>query len=193
LVSTNILNFLVYQIFWPIFFSMSKPNVFNGSGADLTFASKFSTMLLASHNLIRWAILFFGVWTVIQAFTGLRSKRALSPNDNRASLLFMIFCDIQLLIGLVLYYNNGHFENLTTGMGNVMKNASMRFFSVEHAFTMILAWVLVHVGRTAVKKADPEQKHKRMLLFFGLALLLILISIPWPFRPGIGKPLFPMF
>jgi hypothetical protein len=150
-------------------------------------------MLLASHNLIRWSILLFGFWTVIQAFSGLRSKRSFSSNDNRASLLFMIFCDIQLLIGLILYYYNGHLENLTNGMGNVMKNAYMRFYSVEHAFTMILAWVLVHVGRNAVKKAAPEHKHKRMLLFFGLALLLILISIPWPFRPGIGKPMLPSF
>jgi hypothetical protein len=149
-------------------------------------------MLLASHNLLRWAVLLFGFWTVIQAFTGLRSKRSFSSNDNRASLLFMIFCDIQLLLGLMLYINNGHFENLRNGMGEVMKNAAMRFYSVEHAFTMILAWVLVHVGRTAVKKAAPENKHKRMLLFFGLGLLLILISIPWPFRPIIGRQLFPM-
>ena len=193
MVSTNILNYLVCQIFWPIFFRNAGLTKFKSSAADLTFATKFCIMLLAIHNLIRWAILLFGVWTVFQAFTGLRTKRAFSSTDNRTSLLFMIFCDIQLLIGLIIYYNNGHFENLTNGMGNVMKNAYMRFYSVEHAFTMILAWVLVHVGRNAVKKAAPEHKHKRMLLFFGLALLLILISIPWPFRPGIGKPLFPLF
>jgi hypothetical protein len=150
-------------------------------------------ILLPIHNLMRWAVLIFGVATVFLAFTGLRSKRAFSSTDNRFSLLFMIFCDVQLLIGLVLYYYNGWWENIQKGMGDIMKNGSMRFVAVEHAFTMILAWVLVHVGRTAVKKAAPENKHKKMLLYFGLALLLILISIPWPFRANIGKPLLRMF
>jgi hypothetical protein len=142
------------------------------------------------HNIIRWAVLIFGIWTVINAITGIKNKRTYSANDNKSNLLFMVFCDIQLLMGLLLFFYNGWFDKLKAGMGAVMKNGYDRFFIIEHALLMIIAWVLVHVGRVAVKKAAPEQQHKKMLLFFGLALFIILISIPWPFRTEVARPLF---
>ena len=139
--------------------------------------------VLVIHNILRWAVLLFGLWTVFNAISGVSSKRAFSAGDNRSNLLFMIFCDIQLLVGLSLYFSNSWFDKVKEGMGVAMKNGYDRFFAVEHASMMILAWILVHVGRTSVKKAGTDAaKHKKMLLFFGLALLLILASIPWPFR-----------
>jgi hypothetical protein len=75
-----------------------------------------------------------------------------------------------------------------------MKNPSDRFFTVEHALIMIIAWILVHVGRSSVKRAVTDtSKHKKMLVFFGLAFLLILASIPWPFRTEIARPWFRWF
>lgn len=147
--------------------------------------------ILVLHNLLRWAILLFGVWTVLNAITGISSKRSYSSNDNRSNLLFMIFCDIQLLLGLVLYFSNNWFNQFKANPGAAMKDPVTRFFTVEHAFMMILAWILVHIGRSAVKRASTDAaKHKKMLLFFGLALLLILAAIPWPFRTEIARPFF---
>ena len=80
------------------------------------------------------------------------------------------------------------------GMGDVMKNPVDRFFTVEHAGMMILAWILVHVGRSSVKRAPNDAaKHKKMLIFFGLAFLIIIASIPWPFRAEIARPWLRMF
>lgn len=146
--------------------------------------------VLVLHNLIRWAVLFFGLWTLLNALTGVFGKRAFSTGDNRSNLFFMISCDIQLLLGLILYFSNGWFEKLKD-LGNNMKDPYSRFFTMEHMSMMIIAWVLVHIGRATVKKAGTDAaKHKKMLLFFGLAIILILASIPWPFREIIGKPLF---
>ena len=150
-------------------------------------------LVLVLHSLLRWAIVFFGIWTVINGFTGVTGKRLYSKSDNRSNLLFMIFCDIQLALGLTLYFSNAWFDKLKSGMGNVMKNSYDRFFTVEHALLMIIAWILVHAGRSAVKRAAPEKKHKKMLVFFGIALLLILAAVPWPFRTEIAKPLFRWF
>lgn len=146
--------------------------------------------VLVLHNLIRWAVLFFGLWTLLNALTGVFGKRAFSTGDNRSNLFFMISCDIQLLLGLILYFSNGWFEKLKD-LGNNMKDPYSRFFTMEHMSMMIIAWVLVHIGKATVKKAGTDAaKHKKMLLFFGLAIILILASIPWPFREIIGKPLF---
>ncbi len=144
------------------------------------------TTVLVLHNLLRWAVLLFGLLTVINAFTGYTKKRAFTVSDNKSNLFFMISCDLQLLLGLILYFNNGWFTRLKD-IGNNMKEPYTRFFTMEHMSMMLLAWILVHIGRAAVKKAaTDEAKHKKMLLFFGIAFLLIIISIPWPFRTALG-------
>ena len=149
--------------------------------------------VLIVHNLLRWAVLLFGLITVIRALGGLSSGRMYNGGDNKKNVFFMISCDIQLLWGLVLFFGGDWFRMLKSGMGEVMKNPFTRFFTVEHAAIMILAWILVHVGRTAVKRTVTDKaKHRKSLIFFGIALVLILASIPWPFRGDlIGRPYFP--
>ena len=150
-------------------------------------------IVLILHSLFRWAVLLFGFWTLLNAMTGLFGKRTYSASDNRSNLLFMISCDIQLLIGLILYFTNGWFDRLKD-LGNNMKDPLNRFFTMEHMSLLLVAWVLVHIGRSAVKKADTDAaKHKKMLIFFGIALVLILVSIPWPFRQVIERPYFRWF
>jgi hypothetical protein len=153
------------------------------------------TYVLYAHNILRWGVLLFGLWTVLNALTGVLAKRRYNNNDNRSNLLFMVFCDIQLLIGLVLYFNGAWFTMIKTDAKEVMKDSAMRFFAVEHILMMVIAWLLVHVGRSMVKRCNNDaKKHKKMLVYFGLAFIIILAMIPWPFRsPGIGRALFPQF
>lgn len=147
--------------------------------------------ILVFHNLLRWAVLLFGLWTLINALSGVMRKRLYTSIDNRSNLLFMISCDIQLLLGLILFFSNSWFDKMKSGMGEIMRNPVERYVIVEHAGMMIVAWILVHMGRTAVKRAATDNaKHKKMLIFFGLAFLIIIISIPWPFRELISKPWF---
>lgn len=158
------------------------------------FCSKLIIMnyTLVAHSILRWAVLIFGVWAVLSALFAVISKRKYGSGDNKVSLFFMISCDIQLLLGLILYFTGMWFDKIKAGMGEVMKNPTDRFFAVEHALMMIIAWLLVHFGRTSVKRASTDaQKYKRTLIYFGIALIIILAMIPWPFRsPEIARPLF---
>ena len=149
--------------------------------------------ILILHNLLRWAILFFGCWAFFNGIKGSINKSAFSSADKKSGLFFMIFCDLQLLFGLILFIKNGWFDKMKTSMGEAMKNPVDRFFIAEHAMMMVLAWILVHIGYSAVKKAAPEKKHKKMIVFFGIALLLILISIPWEFKSVVARPNFRWF
>lgn len=147
--------------------------------------------ILPIHNILRWAVLLFGLWTLINALTGVFTKRNYIASDNKANLFFMISCDIQLLIGLILFFNGAWFDKLKSGMGAVMKNPFERFFAVEHALLMIIVWLMVHVGRSMVKRSEADNiKHRRSLIYFGIAFLLIVLMIPWPFRQiEIARPL----
>jgi uncharacterized membrane protein YphA (DoxX/SURF4 family) len=155
---------------------------------------RYMNYVLPLHSILRWAVLLLGFWVIISAVTGLLHKRNYTNTDNKANLFFMISCDIQLLAGLLLYFSSW-FEYVKDNTAEVMKNASLRFFAIEHFIMMLIAWLLVHIGRSMVKRSDNDrQKHKRGLIYFGIAMLLILAMIPWPFRQaGIARQLFPQF
>ena len=71
------------------------------------------------------------------------------------------------------------------GDSTIMGIAVMRFFVVEHLIGMLIAVALGTLGHSLVKRAsDDTVKYKRQFLFFGLALVIIMASIPWPIRPG---------
>jgi hypothetical protein len=47
------------------------------------------------------------------------------------------------------------------------------------------------VGRARIRRAeDSPLKHRRVLVYLGLALLLVVIGVPWPFMP-VARPLWP--
>ncbi len=172
-----------------------KIRAIRGNNPYFCIKLNYMNYTLVIHSILRWAVLFFGVWAVFSSLFAVISKRNYSSADNKVSLFFMISCDIQLLLGLILYFTGMWFENLKNHAKEVMKDPVERYFSVEHALMMIIAWLLVHVGRSMAKRATTDaQKHKRTLIYFGIALIIILLMIPWPFKqPGIERQLFPKF
>jgi hypothetical protein len=50
---------------------------------------------------------------------------------------------------------------------------------------------LITIGRGATKKNITDAaKQRRTFWYFLVALVIILVSIPWPFREGIARPWF---
>jgi hypothetical protein len=98
--------------------------------------------------------------------------------------------DLQFLLGLLLYLalspiTRGAFQDF----GAAMRDTVVRFWAVEHAFGMILGMTLAHIGRSRVHKTGNDvRRHKLAAIFFILAMLAILASIPWPTLPH-GRPL----
>mgnify|MGYP006167445777 CR=1 FL=1 len=135
------------------------------------------------HSALRWVVLFLLVWTLIQSLLGKRKGESFSSRQAKLGLFTMISLHIQLLLGLTLYVGKGWASML--GNPSTMGNAIMRFFVVEHLIGMIIAVAFGTLGHSLVKRAsDDSVKYKRQILFFGLALVIIMASIPWPFRPG---------
>lgn len=147
--------------------------------------------LLDFHNLMRWVILVLALVTIVRSLGGMNGGKAFTAGMRKTAMFLMIAADIQLLLGLSLYYMKGWLGLLTSGSG-VMSNAYSRFFAVEHMLGMIIALVLIHVGYSSVKKNIPDAaKYKKLFWFTLIALVVILASIPWPFREMVARPWFP--
>jgi hypothetical protein len=147
---------------------------------------------LAIHSWLRWVVLLVGLLALARAFAGRSRGRPWNRADDLVIAIFIGVLDLQMLIGLIMYFV---FSPITkTGIqdiGAAMANTGLRFWTVEHPFGMIVAIALAHIGRARIRKAtDAVRRHRIALIFFALALIAIVITVPWPGRAIIGRPLF---
>ncbi len=136
--------------------------------------------LQSTHSYIRWLVLLGGILAIALPF--ISNNNTITKRDKLPALFFMIICDIQLVIGLALYFKYSGYgvSAFNNGMGDVMKNADIRKIAVEHFGLMIIAFTFVHIGYFKIKKISAITKLKKIsLIFFGLAIVLILAAIPW--------------
>jgi hypothetical protein len=145
--------------------------------------------LVHVHSVGRWIVLLLLLFAIINSL--IAGNRPYIRTDNRLGLLLTISADLMLLIGIVLWFTGpwGYKQIQSRGMTEIMKDPTARFFTVEHLAGMLIAIILIHIGKAqGRKKISDRAKHRRTLIFYFLALLIILASIPWPFREiGMGK------
>jgi len=152
------------------------------------------TGLLHLHNILRWVILLFLVIALIRHLTGMTGKKTFTTGDSKTGLFLMITAHITFLVGIYQWFAGdwGLKKIQELGMSGVMKDPYSRFFAIEHFIGMLLAIILITIGRGISKKNFPDiVRHRRSFWYYFIALILILASIPWPFREGVARPLFP--
>jgi hypothetical protein len=150
----------------------------------------YSAALLL-HSWVRWVVVIAGVLVVVRALVGMSGGKPWTSADDRGTLLFTIAMDIQLLLGVALY---GWLSPITRAafadMAASMRNPVLRFWVAEHFVGMIMALALAHVGRVVIrKKTEGGDKHRLTAMFMGVALVVIALSIPWPWGAN-PRPLF---
>ena len=151
--------------------------------------------LLHLHSLLRWVIFILLVVAVIKSFSGMMGNKPFSKSDKKLGLFLMIAAHTTLLIGLYQWFASsawGLHAIQSMGMKAVMQDRVQRFWAVEHLAGMVIGIVLITIGRgSAKKKINDAAKHKRSFWFYFIALIVIVASIPWPFRELIGRPWLP--
>ena len=143
--------------------------------------------LLHLHNLLRWVILILLIISIAQSFSAKSGKPA--NGLKKASLFLLISTHINFLIGIYQYFAGASGFKIfqAYSMGEIMKNSALRFWAVEHITGMLIAIILITIGRGKVKKSQ----YTAASWLFIIALILILAAVPWPFRASIARPLFP--
>jgi len=142
--------------------------------------------LISTHSGIRWLVLLFITWATINALMK-RKSTTYAERDRRLNLLAMTFFHLQAVIGISIYF----FSPKVQFFEGWIKQTMYRFYGLEHALLMVIVFVLLTVGHSKSKKADtPTKKHRVISLFYTIALCLIFIAIPWPFRTSLGSSWF---
>lgn len=146
----------------------------------------YKTLILL-HSYVRWFALLSLIISVCKAFNGYFSNKTFSKGDNALRHWTATIAHIQLMIGMVLYFQSPlikYFLKNTTEA-----NTDYSFFGMIHSTLMLAAIVIVTIGSAMAKRKETDkEKFKTMLLWFSLALAIIFIAIPWPFSPFANRP-----
>lgn len=130
------------------------------------------------HSGWAYLVLLILVLATFNALFKFFGDKEFDAKDFRISLFALITMHIQLLLGLILYFTKGYFDE--NSMGEIMKSDSLRKLAVEHPITMIIAVALVTIGYSKhKKKLVSKPKFKILAIFYSIALALVLYMIPW--------------
>ena len=146
--------------------------------------------VLFAHSYLRWFILVAMLLLLVRAFVGAARGSRWNEADERLHVINLSLLDLQFTLGLLLYaFLSPWVRTFFADVGAAMKDSVLRFYGVEHILTMLLAVALMHISRARSKRSThPKQRYRRVAVSTLIALVLILVSIPWPGR-RYGRPL----
>ena len=136
------------------------------------------------HSGFRYVVLILILLAIIQALVGYLGKKAYTEGNRKINLFAMISAHTQLLIGFVLYFLSPYVRDFSKA---TMQDNEARYWTVEHWSMMLFAIALITFGHIRSKKAVlPEAKHRAILLYYVLAVVVIVAAIIQSHRPFLG-------
>jgi len=151
-------------------------------------------ILLATHSLIRWFVLISLLFAIYRGYRGWLLKKPFSRFDNNVRHITATIAHVQLIIGLWLYFISPIVAYFLYNFKDAVHERQIRFFGMEHATMMLTGIILITIGSVKAKRKTTDlEKFKTMAIWFTIALLVILSSIPWSFSPLVSRPMFRSF
>jgi uncharacterized membrane protein len=144
------------------------------------------TGLLHAHSGLRYIVIILLVAVIVQSFLGWTRQRKFSSIHKKLTVTSMSLLHIQFLIGVALFFLSPKviFDPELFG------GAIIRFFTLEHPLLMLIAIILITVGQIRSKAFTNYKSHKRIFWANLIGFILIMVSIPWPFREQLGAGWF---
>ena len=143
------------------------------------------------HSLTRWLVLAGMIYSIFRAFKGYRSAATFSKTDDKVRHWTATIAHIQLMLGITLYAQSPIVTYFWQHKAQAIKSMDATFFGIIHILVMLTAIVIITIGSALAKRTISDNgKFKTILIWYGIALVLILIAIPWPFSPLAARPYF---
>lgn len=145
--------------------------------------------LIFFHSIVRWLVLAGLLTSVYKAFQGYRLSAVFNRGDNLVRHLTATIAHIQLIIGVTLYFQSPAVKQFFVVSDHPAGITESLFFGAIHISMMVSAILILTIGSAMSKRQETDrEKFKVMLIWFGLALVIILAAIPWPFSPLAQRP-----
>lgn len=150
--------------------------------------------LITLHSYVRWLVLLSLLFSIYRSWRGWLGRRAWVAWDDRLRKTTVSLAHIQMAIGVTLYLVSPLIKVFFNNYSAVRSMRDIRFFGMEHSLMMVIAVVLITIGGSkARRRQEADKKFKAIAIWFTIALVIIFVSIPWPFSPMAARPWFREF
>lgn len=140
--------------------------------------------LLVFHSWFRWLVLLALTFSIYRAYIGYSKQKIFSKQDDSLRHWTATIAHVQLMIGMILYFKSPIVSYFWNHFKEALNDWNTSFFGLFHFSLMVLSVVVLTIGSAWTKRKTTDRaKYKTMLYWFSLALLIIIIAIPWPFSP----------
>ena len=148
-------------------------------------------ILLYLHSIVRWLLLAALTAAIHRAYRGYAGHRTFTKGDNALRHWTATTAHIQLVLGILLYTQSPLVKYFMKHAREAIHLREASFFGIVHIVLMLTGIVIITIGSALAKRRGSDAaKYRTMLLWYAIALLIILIAIPWPFSPLAQRPYF---
>jgi hypothetical protein len=149
------------------------------------------TTLIYLHGIVRWLLLAGLSASIYRAYRGYASAKLFTKGDNALRHWTATIAHTQLVLGILLYTQSPLVKYFMKHAREAVHQREAVFFGIIHIALMLGAIVVITIGSAMAKRRDGDRdKYRTMMLWYLIALLIILIAIPWPFSPLAQRPYF---
>jgi hypothetical protein len=143
--------------------------------------------LIATHSIVRYLLLIALLVTVYLAWEGRFFKKKYTKTDRILAGATSGISHVQLILGFIVYFQSPVAQGFWADKS--LKWSDNLFFGIVHFILMSIAIIVITIGAALAKReTDDEKRFKIIFQYFCIALIVILIAIPWPFSPLAQRP-----
>lgn len=117
--------------------------------------------VLEIHGLVRWLVAVVAMVAIIKFALGWRRQMPYTAADRGIMSAYTGLLDLNLLLGLILFFSLGGFP----------------MPRIEHASTMIAAIVVVHLSAIWRKSDDAAKVFRNNLIVVVISFALIIVAV----------------
>ena len=143
-------------------------------------------IVLHLHSVLRYVVLALLLWSIMISMKRFLNPGISGPFSLKIPLFTLIAFHTQFLIGLLMYILSPKvlFSSVT------MHVDMYRFFTMEHSVMMLLSVILITLGYSLAKRNAKGAGYRQIFIYNTIALIIVLVAIPWPFRHTLGSAWF---
>lgn len=105
-----------------------------------------------------------------------------TKTDRYMAYLFMALLYITLAHGIIMYFFIDPSTKSAMDIQHAIKQASLRFWVIEHFYFMTFALILSQIGGIFIRKATIDKRRFTYAsLYYGVATLITIVSVTFYF------------
>ncbi|MBB1149595.1 hypothetical protein H4K35_05515 [Myroides sp. NP-2] len=153
----------------------------------------YSTLLIL-HAVVRWLVVISLTTALGRSIYGYLNQRSFTRVDHILRHWTATFAHIQLVMGVMLYMKSPLVQYFWKNFSEAMQQLDLLFYALIHSLTMLIGIVVLTIGSALAKRKQTDREQfKTMGLWFGMAFILFLVAIPWPFSFFAQRPFIRLF